>query len=155
MRAKRSDGWHCSKGRREGVIWCKLLRFGSSFWHPIFIDSPSDQMTSNVDANRKATVRHVLWGVSLGPLVILRPALLLCPRWRAVLQYNRQAAEAHPGAVRGLSWTRCGGVRAVCGGRTFHNFCSERALREPQIAIQSRPIQVCTLRRGSPYPDLP
>ena len=77
--AKRSDGWHCSKGRREGVIWCKLLRFGSSFYHLIFIDA-SDHLTSNVDAFRKATVRHVLREVSLGPLVILRPALLSCPR---------------------------------------------------------------------------
>ena len=59
---------------------CKLLRFGSSFWYLIFIDGPAPQMTSNLDVFRKATVRRVLREVSLGPLVILRPALLLCPR---------------------------------------------------------------------------
>ena len=135
---------------------CKLLHLGSSFWHPIVVDA-TPQMTSNVDAFRKATVRHVLREVPLGPLVILRPALLLCPGPRGAPVQRRRpkhANRSHPGTLLDASWWRSGRLRRAVVSQLLSS-SSERALREPQIAIQSRPIQVCTLRRGSPYPDLP
>ena len=109
---------------------CKLLHLGSSFWHPIVVDA-TPQMTSNVDAFRKATVRHVLREVPLGPLVILRPALLLCPGPRGAPVQRRRpkhANRSHPGTLLDASWWRSGRLRRAGRFTTFEQQLGARAL---------------------------
>ena len=60
---------------------------------------------------------------------------------RAVLQYNADARNTPTGAIRGLSWTRRGGVRAVCGGRAFHNFFEQQSRARLCLRLLRNPFK--------------
>ena len=73
---------------------------------------PAPQMTSNVYSQESSGEIRTLRGLS-GTSRYSTAGASFVSAVRAVLQYNADARNTPMGAVQGLSWTRCGGVRAV------------------------------------------